>query len=128
MPDGFRARTTVEELWSNLVNGVESIRRFSADELIAMGVEPDTIAAPGYVPAAGVLANVKAFDAAFFGYSPREAELMDPQHRIFLECAWEALEDAAIVPESHRAARSASSPAAVRPATSFSTWSRTPSS
>ncbi len=51
------------------------------------------------MPAAGVLSNVKAFDAAFFGYSPREAELMDPQHRIFLECAWAALEDAAIVPE-----------------------------
>jgi acyl transferase domain-containing protein/acyl carrier protein len=95
----FPGADSVEELWSNLVNGVESIRRFSADELIAMGVDRDAIAAPGYVPVAGTLSNVKEFDAAFFGYSPREAELMDPQHRIFLECAWHALEDAAIVPE-----------------------------
>ena len=98
----FPGADSVEELWSNLVSGVESIRRFSADELIAMGVDQDTIAAPGYVPVAGTLSHVKEFDAAFFGYSPREAELMDPQHRIFLECAWHALEDAAIVPERTR--------------------------
>jgi acyl transferase domain-containing protein len=95
----FPGADTVGDLWANLVNGVESIRHFSAAELGAMGVDAETIATPGYVPAAGVLSNVREFDAAFFGYSPREAELMDPQHRIFLECAWAALEDAAIVPE-----------------------------
>ncbi len=81
----FPGADTVSELWSNLVNGVESIRAFSADELLALGVDPELVASPGYVPAAGVLADVKGFDAAFFGYSPREAELMDPQHRVFLE-------------------------------------------
>src|SRR3954469_24432612 len=98
----FPGAASIDEFWTNLTNGVESIRRFGVDELITMGVDPSTIATPGYVPAAGVLPDAREFDAAFFGCSPREAELMDPQHRIFLECAWEALEDAAIVPERHR--------------------------
>ncbi len=77
----------------NLVAGREGIRFFSAEELIAAGVDPELVARPDYVKAKGILGNVDQFDAAFFGLNPREVELMDPQHRIFLECAWEALED-----------------------------------
>jgi phthiocerol/phenolphthiocerol synthesis type-I polyketide synthase E len=95
----FPGADTAAELWDNLVNGVESIRAFTPDELTALGVDDELMRTPGYVPAAGVLSNARGFDAAFFGYAPREAELMDPQHRVFLECAWSALEDAAIVPE-----------------------------
>jgi phthiocerol/phenolphthiocerol synthesis type-I polyketide synthase E len=95
----FPGADSVSELWSNLIAGVESLRALSADELLALGVDPELIGSPGYVPVAGALSDVKGFDAEFFGYSPREAELMDPQHRVFLECAWSALEDAAVVPE-----------------------------
>jgi len=94
----FPGAESPAELWDNLVHGVESIRQFSDAELAAMGVDPALIQTPGYVPAAGVLSNSKAFDAAFFGYAPREVELMDPQQRVFLECAWSALEDAGLPP------------------------------
>ena len=56
---------------------------------------------PAYVPARGVLEGAETFDAAFFGILPNEAEVMDPQHRVFLECAWHALEDAGYDPASH---------------------------
>ncbi|GHH96427.1 type I polyketide synthase [Streptomyces capillispiralis] len=73
----------VDAFWENLTKGVESVTRF-----------PGGPSAPEYVPAAGVLEGADAFDAAFFGYSPREALILDPQQRLFLTCAWEALEDA----------------------------------
>jgi amino acid adenylation domain-containing protein len=82
------------ELWRNLVGGVESIRFFSDDELLAAGIDPELVANPHYVKAKGILGGVDGFDAGLFGVSARGAELMDPQHRVFLECAWEALEDA----------------------------------
>ena len=78
--------------WENLLNGVESIRRFTREELLDAGVDPREVAHPAYVPAKGFLENADRFDAALFGYSPREASMMDPQHRVMLECAWEALE------------------------------------
>ncbi|HEY2738593.1 MAG TPA: beta-ketoacyl synthase N-terminal-like domain-containing protein, partial [Thermoanaerobaculia bacterium] len=81
-------------LWENLCAGVESIVRFSDEELQAAGVDPALRRDPRYVPAGGALDGVELFDADFFGYTPREAEILDPQHRLFLECAWEALEDA----------------------------------
>jgi acyl transferase domain-containing protein len=87
------------ELWRNLYAGVESISFFDAAELAAAGVDPALAADPRYVPAKGSLAEAERFDAAFFGFTPREAEAMDPQHRVFLECAWEALEDAGCDPE-----------------------------
>ena len=82
------------QLWHNLAAGVESITRFSNEELRAAGADPETIDDPAYVPAAGVLDGIDLFDADLFGFSRREAELTDPQQRLFLECAWEALEDA----------------------------------
>jgi acyl transferase domain-containing protein/NADP-dependent 3-hydroxy acid dehydrogenase YdfG len=90
----FPGADSVEAFWRNLRDGVESITFFSDDELIAAGVEPATLADPRYVKANGVLADADRFDAAFFGMTPREAELTDPQHRVFLEVAWEAMERA----------------------------------
>jgi len=89
---------TIDELWRNLRDGVESISHFTPEELAA-GVDPRLLADPRYVRAKGVLPDADLFDAAFFGFTPREAEQMDPQHRVFLECAWEALEDAGCDPQ-----------------------------
>jgi non-ribosomal peptide synthase protein (TIGR01720 family) len=89
-----------EELWRNVRDGVESITFLAPEALVAAGVDPTLLDHPRYVRAAAVLDGVDRFDAAFFGYSPREAEILDPQHRLFLECAWEALEDAGCSLES----------------------------
>jgi acyl transferase domain-containing protein len=84
----------IEELWANLCAGIESISRFSVEELTASGVPPEVSGRKDYVPARGALEGIDLFDAAFFGFSPREAEMLDPQQRLFLECACAALEDA----------------------------------
>jgi acyl transferase domain-containing protein/NAD(P)-dependent dehydrogenase (short-subunit alcohol dehydrogenase family) len=89
---------TPDDYWRNLRDGVESIRIFSDRELADAGVAAAQRADPAYVPACGALDNIEEFDAAFFGIPPREAEILDPQHRIFLELAWEALEDAGCDP------------------------------
>ena len=91
------ARDTLQ-FWRNLRAGVECISFFSDEELLAAGVDPQLLAHPDYVKAAAVLEDIELFDAAFFGFSRREAEITDPQHRLFLECAWQALEDAAYDP------------------------------
>ncbi|MES2221686.1 MAG: beta-ketoacyl synthase N-terminal-like domain-containing protein, partial [Acidobacteriota bacterium] len=91
----FPGADTIRDFWRNLAAGVESIRFASAEELSAAGVDPALIAHPDHVAASGVLHQPEFFDAAFFGFSAREAEIIDPQQRVFLECAWEALEDAA---------------------------------
>jgi acyl transferase domain-containing protein/acyl carrier protein len=89
------------DLWRNLRDGVESIARFTEEELAQAGVDPALLADPRYVRAKGALDGADLFDAAFFGFTPREAEAMDPQHRVFLEHAWEALEDAACDPDRY---------------------------
>ena len=89
----------LDEFWHNLRDGVESITFFTPEELAAAGVSPESLRAPNFVRAAPVLLDFDCFDAAFFGYSPREAALLDPQQRIFLECAWEALENAGYRPD-----------------------------
>ncbi|HET9382059.1 MAG TPA: beta-ketoacyl synthase N-terminal-like domain-containing protein, partial [Streptomyces sp.] len=81
------------EFWHNLRDGVESVTVFPDDEL-ADRVGPDVLKDPAYVRAGAVLDDIDRFDARFFGYSAREAALLDPQHRLLLECAWHALEDA----------------------------------
>jgi acyl transferase domain-containing protein len=81
-------------LWQNLIAGICSIRHYDRAELLASGVPDALVDRPDYVPAHGFLDGYDSFDAAFFGYLPREAEITDPQHRILLECAWEAMEDA----------------------------------
>lgn len=89
----------VARYWENLRDGIESIRRLSVEELIANGESPARMRQKNYVPAASVLDGFETFDAEFFGLSPKEAAIMDPQHRQFLECAWEALENAGHTPE-----------------------------
>ena len=103
MSGRFPGARDVEHLWRNLCDGVESITFFTKDEQLGKGVDPAVVADPAYVPAAGMLDGIDRFDASFFGVSPREAELMDPQQRLFLEHAWEALESAGYAPESSAA-------------------------
>ena len=100
----------------NLANGVESIRRLSDTELQASGVPAADYERQDYVRAASLLADVDLFDAGFFGYSPKEAELLDPQVRVLLECAWQAFEDA-----GHDPLRT-SVPVGVYVASSFNTY------
>lgn len=96
----FPGASSVAEFWRNLMQGVESIRFASTQELAQAHVDPALIANPDYVPASSPIAQPEYFDAAFFHYSAREAEIIDPQQRLFLECAWQALEDAACDPST----------------------------
>ncbi|HEY0783675.1 MAG TPA: polyketide synthase, partial [Thermoanaerobaculia bacterium] len=98
MAGRFPGAASVAELWTNLCRGVESISRFTADDLRRSGIDPAVLDDPKYVPAGAVLEGSDRFDPALFQVTPRDAELLDPQHRIFLECAWEALEDAGVDP------------------------------
>lgn len=98
MSGRFPGADGVEEFWENLAAGVSSIRDLTEDELLASGVEPALLADPRYVRAAAPLRDIQHFDAAFFGFSPREAEVTDPQHRLFLECCWEGMESAGYQP------------------------------
>ncbi len=91
---------TVAEFWRNLREGVESVRRLTDAELREAGVDAALLNDPNYIKSGAPLDGVALFDAGFFGFSPREAAIMDPQHRHFLEAAWEAFEDAGHVPES----------------------------
>jgi acyl transferase domain-containing protein len=100
MAGRFPGASSVPELWELIRHGREGIRRFSAVELAAAGVSLRDSSHPDYVPAGGVLEQAECFDADFFGYGRREATLLDPQQRVFLECAWHGLEDAGIVPSS----------------------------
>ncbi|TLP67330.1 acyltransferase domain-containing protein [Parasedimentitalea maritima] len=88
------------EFWTNLKNGVESISRLEEQALLEAGVSPQTLSDPNYVPSAALLQDYDKFDADFFGFSPKEAAILDPQHRKFLEVAWSAMEDAGHPPES----------------------------
>ncbi|HKG81124.1 MAG TPA: amino acid adenylation domain-containing protein [Pyrinomonadaceae bacterium] len=93
--------SNAEHYWENLREGRETISHFSDEELRAAGVTPELLAEPNYVKAKGILEGIEMFDAPFFGFTPKEAEIMDPQHRLFLECAWEALEAAGYDPERY---------------------------
>ena len=93
MAGRFPGARNVDEFWANLVRGEESIRRLSDDELARAGVARRDIEDPDYVKACPVLDDIDKFDAAFFGISPRDASVMDPAHRFFLEVSWQALEN-----------------------------------
>lgn len=94
MAGRFPGAKNVRLLWDAVRRGVELTRELEDNELRAAGRAATDFADPRFVRRVGALADVDRFDAAFFGYAPREAEVFDPQQRIFLECAWEALEDA----------------------------------
>jgi len=98
----FPGAPNVDKFWQNLTSGVESITRLSDQELIESGVPRSYLSHPDYVKAAPILEEPGAFDAAFFGFSPQEAKAMDPQHRILLELAYEALENAACDPDRQK--------------------------
>jgi amino acid adenylation domain-containing protein len=88
----FPGAKNANQFWKNLVNGVESIEFFSDEEMDIH--DRDLLKNPDYVKAGATLSNIDMFDADFFGYTPRDARITDPQQRILLECAWEAFEDA----------------------------------
>ncbi|MFF0087443.1 beta-ketoacyl synthase N-terminal-like domain-containing protein [Streptomyces canus] len=88
----------VTEFWANLRNGVESITYSTEEELLAAGLSAELVRHPDFVPAHGTLSGSFDFDAEYFGYSAREAELIDPQQRVFLECAAHALQTANLAP------------------------------
>ncbi|MDQ2093166.1 type I polyketide synthase [Rhodalgimonas zhirmunskyi] len=90
---------SVGQYWENLRDGVASIRRLSHEELRAAGVPEAMLQRPDYVPYAAPLDGFSEFDGEFFGFSPKESAILDPQHRHFLEVAWEAMETAGHVPE-----------------------------
>ncbi|NJR16416.1 MAG: SDR family NAD(P)-dependent oxidoreductase [Calothrix sp. CSU_2_0] len=94
MAGRFPGACNIDEFWNNIKNGVECIEFLSDEELLAAGVTSEELENPNYVRAYASFPGIDEFDAAFFGYSPREAEILDPQHRVFLECAWSALENA----------------------------------
>lgn len=101
MSGRFPGAKNLAEFWKNLREGVESITPISAKELAASGVDPSALENPNFVPFGSFIEDIDLFDARFFGFSPREAESLDPQQRIFLECAWHALEDAGCDPETY---------------------------
>jgi len=94
----FPEAASPEEFWQNICDGKESLARFSREELLESGVPEELINDPEYVPVRGIIEDEDKFDAKFFGYNPAEAAYMDPQQRIFLQIAWEALESAGYNP------------------------------
>ncbi|MFI2711344.1 amino acid adenylation domain-containing protein [Micromonospora sp. NPDC018662] len=101
MAGRFPGARTVDEFWANIRDGVESVQEFTVEEMLADGADPARIDDPAYVRAGTFLPGIDEFDAAFFGVTPREAETLDPQHRLLLECAWHALEHAGHDPSRH---------------------------
>jgi acyl transferase domain-containing protein/acyl carrier protein len=102
MAGRFPGARNLTEFWHNLQTGVESITFFDndLDDNIAPSAATAFLKHPNAVKAGGALAEIESFDAAFFGFSPREAEIIDPQQRFFLEIAWEALEQAGYTAET----------------------------
>lgn len=100
MSGRFPGADSIEQFWNNLRVGTESVSFFTEQELADAGVSPLLLGDPSYVKASATIDNIDMFAASFFGFTPKEAEITDPQHRLFLECAWQALEDAGYVPDS----------------------------
>ncbi|MCP3760512.1 SDR family NAD(P)-dependent oxidoreductase [Streptomyces sp. TBY4] len=98
MSGRFPGAADVAGLWRNLLQGVSGLRAVTDEELAKAGVAPGMLADPRYVRVDGAVDGLDLFDASVFGLNPREAETMEPQHRLFLECAWEALEGAGYSP------------------------------
>lgn len=101
----FPGARNVDEFWQNLVNGKETIKHFTDDELSSFEVNYDELRNnPNYVPARGIIEDIDKFDASFFGYTPNEAAITDPQHRVWLETTWDAFENAGCNPFTYKGA------------------------
>lgn len=100
MAGRFPGADDVEAFWQNIADGVESICHYSNEELLGLGVPPEQLAASNYVKAGARMHDAEGFDPEFFDMTPREAEITDPQHRVLLECAYHALENAGYIPNS----------------------------
>ncbi len=98
MAGRFPGAEDLDAFWRNLLAGADTLSRFSREELERMGVPAEVIDGPGWVAAAGEIPRPDLFDAAFWGFTAREAEITDPQHRVLLECCWEAMEQAGYDP------------------------------
>lgn len=98
----FPGAKNKDEYWNNLKNGIDSIRKITDEELEAAGINPDIYNREDYVKAVSTIEDIELFDAGYFRYSPKEAAMIDPQHRIFLELSVEALEDAGFSPEKSK--------------------------
>ncbi len=94
MSGRFPGAKDIPSFWQNLCDGVEAISKFTDEKLIEFGVSRELLSNSNYLKVGAVLEDIDLFDASFFGFNPKEAEITDPQHRLFLECAWEALENA----------------------------------
>ena len=101
MAGRFPGARDVATLWRNVCAGLDSITEFAGSELDP-SLPPELASDAMYVRARGIIEGYDQFDAAFFGIGPKDAELMDPQQRLFLEACWEALENAGYVPETIR--------------------------
>ena len=112
MAGRFPGAENVRELWARCVAGETGIRSLTEDELAA--VDPVVRTHPGFVPVTAPLAGIEDWDPEFFGFGQREAEITDPQHRLFLECAWAALEDAGYDPRTTRGSSACSRDAGFR--------------
>ncbi|MFI1605576.1 SDR family NAD(P)-dependent oxidoreductase [Streptomyces griseofuscus] len=99
MAGRFPGADSPDELWRLLDSGADAVTRFTPRELRDSGVPAAESGAPGYVPAKGALDDIAGFDSRLFGYGALEASVIDPQQRVFLECAWAALEDAGCDPD-----------------------------
>ncbi|WP_051163404.1 polyketide synthase [Nocardia brevicatena] len=98
MAGRFPAADSVAQLWQSLLDGHEAIRRLDPDELRRAGIPETILSDPAYLPYGAPVSAIEYFDAEFFGMTPAEAAVVDPQHRLFMECAWHALEDAGMPP------------------------------
>ncbi len=97
----FPGARDIDQFWENLKQGKESISFFSDEELTELGIDEQHLRHPNYVKAAAIVEDKDYFDPFFFGYTPREAQLLDPQVRVFHECCWQGLEHAGINPVTH---------------------------
>lgn len=103
MSGRFPGAKNVEQFWDNLANSVESISSLSDEELRSRGIDSQLLDNDNYVKLDSFLEDIEQFDASLLDFSPQEAAMADPQHRLFLECAWEALENAGYSPQTHSA-------------------------
>ncbi|MGE7625287.1 type I polyketide synthase [Viridibacillus sp. NPDC096237] len=102
MSGKFPGAKNIAEFWANMKNGIDSRQEFRDDDLKKNGIGEEQINHPEYKKVGMILDEIEKFDAEFFNFTPYEAKVTDPQHRIFLECVWEALEEAGYAPSKYQ--------------------------